>query len=73
MKPVIDLQFRVVRALKVATLLVLTSLLVVMMYAAFGVGGSQPVKPASASPSSDKSHYDPFLPVQWLSMLDTRA
>jgi hypothetical protein len=73
MNPVVDLQFRALRAFRLAVLAVLTMLLVVMVYASVRAAGAPAPKPASASPASDKSHYDPFIPVQWLHVLDTRT
>jgi hypothetical protein len=72
MNPVADLQFRALRAFRVAVLGVLAALFVVMVYASVRSAGAD-AKPASVTPASDKSHYDPFTPVQWLHVLDTRA
>jgi hypothetical protein len=73
MNPVTGLQNRASRVLRVAALFVLLLILGVMVRGTFGAGGTLRAHPASASPSSDKSHYDPFLPVQWLYVLDTRT
>lgn len=73
MKPVSRLQFRRATLVKAAALLMLTTILVVMVQFTFGPPGTFGSQPAQAAPSSDKSHYDPLLPAQWLYILDTRA
>ena len=73
MNPVSRLQFRGVQMMKVAALVLLTTIFVVMLQITFGPGGTFGAQPAQAAPASDKNHYDPFLPTQWLYILDTRA